>query len=63
MAKDAGLRIRVEKDLREAFVLACRNEGKSASDVIRNYMQSYVDYEVMQRQPDFFKSENSNIRE
>ncbi len=60
MAKDAGLRIRVEKDLREAFVQACKNEGKFASDVIRNYMQSYVEYDVTQRQPDFFKSDNSN---
>ncbi len=60
MAKDAGLRIRVEKDLRQAFVQACKNEGTSASDVIRNYMQSYVDYDVTQRQPDFFKLENAN---
>jgi len=60
MAKDAGLRIRVEKDLREAFVQVCKNEGKFASDVIRNYMQSYVEYDVTQRQPDFFKSDNSN---
>lgn len=60
MAKDAGIRIRVEKGLREAFAQACKNEGTSASDVIRNYMESYVEYDVTQRQPDFFKLENSN---
>jgi antitoxin component of RelBE/YafQ-DinJ toxin-antitoxin module len=60
MLKDAGLRIRVEKDLREAFVQACKFEGESASNVIRNFMQTYVDYEVKQRQPDLFKLEDSN---
>lgn len=41
--KDAGVRIRVEKDLRDAFVALCQTEGRRASDVLREFMQTYVD--------------------
>ncbi|QPQ89157.1 plasmid-related protein (plasmid) [Burkholderia gladioli] len=40
--KDAGIRIRVEKDLREAFVAVCQEEDRRASDVLREFMQTYV---------------------
>jgi hypothetical protein len=40
--KDAGLRLRVERDLREEFVEACRSEGKAAAQVLREYMREYV---------------------
>jgi hypothetical protein len=46
-AKDAGLRIRVERSLRERFVKACRSEDKPAAQVIREFMRSYVE----ERQP------------
>lgn len=42
-AKDVGIRVRVEKDLREAFVAACRSEDRQASDVLREFMRSYAD--------------------
>ena len=42
MSKDAGLRIRVEKELREAFVRACRAEDRAASDVLRDFMRSFT---------------------
>lgn len=54
MSKDTGFRIRIERDLRRAFVDACHNEGKSASDVIREYIASYVNYDAQKRQPDLF---------
>ncbi len=60
MPKDAGLRIRVEKDLRATFVQVCKNQGKSASDVLREYMQAYVDYDSAKRQPDLFSAETAN---
>jgi len=40
--KDAGLRLRVERDLREDFVETCRAEGKAAAQVLREYMREYV---------------------
>lgn len=42
-AKDVGLRIRVERSLRERFVDACRSEDKPAAQVIREFMRSYVE--------------------
>lgn len=41
--KDAGIRIRVERDLRSAFIALCQTEGRCASDVLREFMQTYVD--------------------
>ena len=40
--KDAGLRIRVERVLREAFVSACLAENRTASDVLREFMGAYA---------------------
>jgi hypothetical protein len=40
--KDAGIRIRVERDLRAAFAAACQAENKQASDVLREFIQAYV---------------------
>ena len=36
--KNAGLRIRVERTLREGFLEACRAEDKPAAQVIREYV-------------------------
>jgi hypothetical protein len=40
--KDAGLRLRVERDLRHEFIESCRAEGKAAAQVLREYMRDYV---------------------
>lgn len=40
--KDSGLRIRVERPLREAFLEACRIQDKPAAQVIREFMRSYL---------------------
>jgi hypothetical protein len=42
MAKDSGLRIRVERSLREAFLEACRIQDKPAAQVIREFMRGYI---------------------
>ncbi|WP_374510892.1 plasmid-related protein [Niveibacterium sp.] len=42
LRKDAGLRIRVDRDLREAFVEACRSHDMAASEVLREFMRSYT---------------------
>jgi hypothetical protein len=41
--KDVGLRIRVQKDLREKFVEACHREDKPAAQVLREFMRDYVE--------------------
>ncbi|MBK3801836.1 plasmid-related protein [Azospirillum brasilense] len=41
--KDTGIRIRVDRGLREAFLAACQSEDRRASDVLRDFMQSYVE--------------------
>ncbi|NAX10191.1 plasmid-related protein [Burkholderia pseudomallei] len=47
--KDCGMRIRVEKDLREAFVRACRAQNRAAAAVLREFMQTCVEkYEAGQ---------------
>lgn len=40
--KDAGLRLRVERDLRNQFVEVCRAEGRPAAQVLRDFMRQYV---------------------
>ena len=42
VTKDAGLRIRVERALRDKFLEACRAEDKPAAQVIREFMREYV---------------------
>ena len=40
--KDAGLRIRLQRELRESFLKACLAEDKPAAQVIREFMREYV---------------------
>lgn len=54
MSKDVGLRIRVAKELREAFQGACRAENRAASEVLREFMQAFADRHQGGRQPDMF---------
>lgn len=41
--KDVGLRIRVQKELREQFLEACKAQDKPAAQVLREFMRDYVD--------------------
>ena len=40
--KDVGLRIRIDRHLREAFLTACKAEDKPAAQVLREFMREYV---------------------
>jgi len=40
--KDAGLRIRVQRELRQSFLETCKAEDKSAAQVLREFMRSYI---------------------
>lgn len=57
--KDVGLRIRVEKELREAFQGACLAENRGASEVLRAFMQAFVDQRHGDRQRDMLPAQAS----
>lgn len=42
MTKDSGLRIRVQRELREQFLEACRAQDRPAAQVIREFMRDFV---------------------
>lgn len=44
LRKDVGLRIRVDRDLRDAFVEACRSHDMPASEVLREFMRTYTQH-------------------
>lgn len=41
--KDAGMRIRVEQELRDAFVAACQKIDVPAAQVLREHMKAVVE--------------------
>jgi antitoxin component of RelBE/YafQ-DinJ toxin-antitoxin module len=41
--KDAGMRIRVEQELRDAFVAACQKMDVPAAQVLRQHMRVVVE--------------------
>jgi len=52
--KNVGLRIRVERELREAFQGACLAENRNASEVLREFMQAFADRHQGGLQADLF---------
>lgn len=40
--KDSGLRIRIERELREKFIATCREQDRPAAQVIREFIREYV---------------------
>ncbi len=40
--KDVGLRIRVQRELREQFLDACKAQDKPAAQVLREFMREYL---------------------
>lgn len=40
--KDSGLRIRIERELREKFLALCREQDRPAAQVIREFMRAYI---------------------
>jgi hypothetical protein len=45
-SKDVGIRIRVERELRDAFQQACASENRQASDLLREFMKTYAEQKV-----------------
>lgn len=54
MAKDSGFRIRLDDNLRRNFLQACKQQDKSAAQVIREFMRRYVDRRVDTSQGELF---------
>lgn len=52
--KDAGLRIRVERALRDAFRSACAAENRDASEVLREFMRSFAEQRHSGKQAGLF---------
>jgi hypothetical protein len=52
--KDAGMRLRVEREIRQEFVEACRDDGKTAAQVLREYMRDYIARSKAGAQRDLF---------
>jgi hypothetical protein len=52
--KDVGLRLRVERQLRQEFIESCQMEGKAAAQVLREYMREYVARNRETSQSDLF---------
>lgn len=40
--KDSGLRIRIERALRDKFLTICREQDRPAAQVLREFMREYV---------------------
>jgi len=40
--KDVGLRIRVERDLRDEFLEVCRAQDRPAAQLLRKFMRDYI---------------------
>jgi hypothetical protein len=46
VTKQVGIRIRVEKQLRDEFQSACLAENRRASEVLREFMRAYAQHHV-----------------
>ena len=60
ITKNVGFRLRVEKELRSQFVEACREQGKPAAYVLREFMRDYVKQYIANRQGNLFITEQPN---
>ena len=49
--KEAGMRIRVEPELREEFTEACKRKHVPAAQVLREYMREFVKSQSNVRKP------------
>jgi hypothetical protein len=43
MKMNAGIRIRIDREQREAFQSACRAQGCQASDVLRDFIVRFIE--------------------
>lgn len=58
VTKNVGLRIRIDRDLRDAFIELCHVRGVPASAVLRDFMRSFVQNNSGSRQLPTLKENN-----
>lgn len=58
MSKESGFRVRVDEDLRKAFLESCRLADSTASQEIRKFMRNYVETEGDYLQMGLFSDAN-----
>ncbi len=59
--KNAGLRVRLEKNLRQEFLDACRADGRVAAEVLREFMREYVSQRRASAQSDLFTASSRSL--
>jgi hypothetical protein len=60
--KDVGLRIRIQRELRDQFLEACRAQDKPAAQVLREFMREYVAlHESELQDPDTARRDKSKL--
>ncbi|WP_235805223.1 plasmid-related protein [Pseudomonas amygdali] len=59
--KDSGMRIRGEKELRDAFVQSCRAQDRHAADVLRDFMRAFTEKQLHGQGDLFFGSKEKQI--
>ena len=42
MQKNTGMRIRLERDLRDRFIVICREQDRPAAQVLREFMRAFI---------------------
>lgn len=60
MNKSSNYRIRVEPELHQEFLDACKSEGWPGAQVIREFMKGYVKNTHALKQADLFVAEPSS---
>lgn len=61
MTKTAALRIRIDPELHQEFIEVCQKQDVSASQVLRQYMRSYIEEHRLNLQADLFGSGNYTV--
>ena len=60
--KDVGLRIRVDRELRNEFLDICRTQDRPASQILREYMRTYINEYRESQQGVLFREESKGIK-
>lgn len=63
MSNSAGLRLRIDPELRSNFIKACRKNDLTASQVLREFIRNYVDGNMPIEQVDLFQDLSKYQRE
>jgi antitoxin component of RelBE/YafQ-DinJ toxin-antitoxin module len=53
--KSAAMRIRVEPELHDEFLTACKNQDLPASQVLRQFMKAFIEENIQGSQQELFE--------